>query len=267
MGEQSGLSETARRELADALWKASVDRVPVPQPSAAQPALTLADAYAVQQINAQRRLDRGERIIGRKIGLTSLAMQQQLGVDQPDYGVLTDAMAIPDGGVIVVAELVAPKLEPEYAFRIDADLPPNPTREQIDASIGAVAVAIEVIDSRVADWRIGLVDTVADNASSAAIVVGEWVDATPELLTRIIDTDITMTRDGETVAQGPGSAVLGDPRAAVYWLADAIGAFGDGIAAGSTVLAGAVAAAVAIEPGTDWRAGAEGFAPVTVRAE
>lgn len=267
MAERSGLSAEAKQELADALWHAASDRVAIPQPSAAHPELTLADAYEVQRINTQRRLDRGERFIGRKIGLTSLAMQQQLGVDQPDYGVLTDAMVIPDGGVIAVAELVAPKLEPEYAFRIDTELPPNPSLAQIDAAIGAVAVAIEVIDSRIADWRIGLVDTVADNASSAAIVVGDWVDATPELLARIIATDITMTRDGETVAQGPGSAVLGDPRAAVHWLAEAIGAFGDGIAAGSTVLAGAVAAAVVVEPGARWQAGAEGFAPVTVLTE
>ena len=204
----------------------------------------------MQQIGIERRLTAGERLVGRKVGLTSQAMQRQLGVDRPDFGAITDAMVVPNGGTLDPAALIAPRLEPEYAFRIGEDLPPSPSYGEVRASIDAVALSIEVIDSRVSEWDIGLVDTIADNASSARIAVGQWRTASPELLDAIVDGDISLLRDGVEVASGPGSAVLGDPIAAIHWLATAIGEFGQSLERGSTVLAGAVCAAVPLDPGT-----------------
>ncbi len=252
--------------LADRLAAAEQERVGIARPSGENPALTVEDAYRVQQIGIERRLASGERLVGRKIGLTSRAMQQQLGVDQPDFGAITDAMVVPNGGSLDTAALIAPRLEPEYAFRIGENLPPSPSYGEVRASIDAVALSIEVIDSRVSNWDIGLVDTSADNASSARIAVGEWRAASPELLDAIVDGEISLLRDGAEVASGPGSAVLGDPVAAIHWLATAIGAFGQSLERGSTVLAGAVCAAAPLEPGTAWECRSEGFAPVSLVA-
>lgn len=261
-----GVGAEEIRAIADALWAAERTGEPIPQPSATRPELSLEDAYRVQAVNIERRLARDERVVGRKVGLTSLAMQRQLGVDQPDFGVITDAMLIADGGGLELAGLIAPRLEPEFAFRIDAELPPSPSAEEVRAAIGAVCVSIEVIDSRIADWRIGLVDTVADNASSARIVLGAWREATPGLLEQLLDTRISLARNGEEVASGPGSAVLGDPVAAVHWLAGTVGAFGQAFSRGSVVLAGAVTGAVPVIAGETWSASATGFEPVTIFA-
>lgn len=252
----------ALQQLADALHEAEASRVPIGRPSQADPGLTVDDAYAVQRVNINRRLAAGECRVGRKIGLTSLAMQQQLGVDSPDYGVVTDAMVIPDGGELDLDLLIAPRAEAEFAFRIGRDLPPSPTAEDLAGAIDGVSVALEIIDSRVADWNIGLVDTIADNASSARIVSGAFVPATPELLDALPDLTISLLRDGETLVEGPGSAVLGDPRISLHWLAGAIGAYGDRFEAGDIVLAGAVAKAVDLVPGAVWEARAEGLPPV-----
>ena len=249
--------------LADALYEAEVSGIPVSPPSSAR-ALTLEEAYAVQRLNAARRYEAGERVVGRKVGLTSLAMQKQLGVDQPDFGVITDAMVVTDGGTLDASELIAPRAEAEFAFRFGYDLAPSPSTDDLRAAIDGVAVAIEIIDSRVADWKIALVDTVADNASSARIVYGEIVPATPELLASLPGTVITMRRNREEVAAGPGSAVLGDPLIALEWLAGAIGAFGESFRAGDVVLAGAVAAAVPLAAGDEFDASAAELSPVSI---
>ncbi|MEZ3161605.1 fumarylacetoacetate hydrolase family protein [Microbacterium sp. BWT-B31] len=253
------------REIADALARATALRAPIDQPSASHD-LSVDDAYRIQARGVAARVERGERVVGHKVGLTSLAMQRQLGVDQPDFGVITDAMVVPHAGALSLDELIAPRLEPEFAFRIDRALPASPTTEQVAAAIGAVAVSIEVIDSRVRDWRIGLADTIADNASSARIVLGAWVAASGELLARLADTRVALERDGTEVAAGPGSAVLGDPVVAVHWLATTIGRYGQAFEPGSVVLSGAVCGAVAPDgPGT-WRAIAQGFEPAVLRA-
>lgn len=250
-------------DLADALHGAEVSGIPVPPPSATR-ALTLEEAYTVQRINAARRQEAGERVVGRKVGLTSLAMQKQLGVDQPDFGVITDTMVVPDGGTLDAGELIAPRAEAEFAFRIGNDLDPFPSPDELRAAIDGVAVAIEIIDSRVADWKITLADTVADNASSARIVYGAVVPATPKLLAGLPDAVIAMRRNGDEVAVGPGSAVLGDPLVALEWLADAIGAFGESFHAGDIVLAGAVAAAVPLTSGDVFDASAAGLPSVSI---
>ncbi|MBB6389821.1 2-keto-4-pentenoate hydratase [Microbacterium thalassium] len=253
------------RILADELREAERLRRPIPTPSATNAALTVGDAYEIQRFNIGVREAAGERRVGRKIGLTSLAMQQQLGVDSPDFGVITDAMVVPDGGELDAAALIAPRVEAEFAFRIGRDLHPSPSAEELADAVDGVAVALEIIDSRVADWKIGLVDTVADNASSARIVTGGFVAPTRSLLAALPEAIVTMRRDGEQVAAGPGSAVLGDPLVSLRWLADAIGAFGDAFQAGDVVLAGAVDRAAPLAPGQSWEASAEGFPAVAFR--
>lgn len=251
------------RTLADSLHAAEATGSAVAPVSAGRD-LTLEDAYTVQRINIARRLAAGERVIGRKVGLTSLAMQQQLGVDRPDFGVITDAMVVDDGGVLDATHLLAPRAEAEFAFRIGSDLPVSPSLDQVRAGVDGVAVALEIIDSRIADWKITLIDTVADNASSCRIVCGAVASATPELLQALPGAVITMRRNGDDVATGPGSAVLGDPMRALHWLAGAIGAFGERFRAGDIVLAGAVAAAVPLAPGDQFQAVADGLPDVSV---
>jgi 2-keto-4-pentenoate hydratase len=251
--------------LAAALHGAETTGTPVPV-SSIDRRLTLEEAYTVQRINIARRLESGERVAGHKIGLTSLAMQRQLGVDQPDFGVITDAMVVPDGGVLDIGTLIAPRAEAEFAFSIGRDLTPAAPSEELQDAIDGVALSIEIIDSRIADWKITLVDTVADNASSARIVHAEMVPATPEILRSLPQAVISLARNGEEVASGPGSAVLGDPLVALQWLVRAIGAFGDGFRAGDVVLAGAVAAAVPFAAGDVFEATAAGFPPVSVSA-
>lgn len=250
--------------IADVLRDAEGARSAVQPPSNLRPELSLDEAYLVQRVNIQRRTQHGERLAGHKVGLTSLAMQRQLGVDQPDFGVITDRMVISDGASVCLDELIAPRLEAEFAFQFGADLPAAPSVEQLVAGLSGIAVALEVIDSRVADWRISLVDTVADNASSARVVYGDFVPGTAVALSALPATIITLARDGEDLVSGPGSAVLGDPLLALHWLSTAIGEYGDRFRAGDVVLAGAVAAAVPLTPGSTWEARADGFAPVTL---
>jgi 2-keto-4-pentenoate hydratase len=210
----------------------------------------MSTAYAVQQANVARRLARGERIVGRKIGLTSLAVQAQLGVDQPDFGTLFASMASGDDEPMSLATLIVPKVEAEIALVLAHDL----THERhtfadiLLASAFALA-AIEVVDSRIRDWDIRFVDTVADNASSARFVLG----SRPVPLSDIDLTECTMTlsRDGDVLSRGSGAACLGNPLNAAAWLADRMVALGTPLRAGDVVLTGALGPMVAVRtPGT-----------------
>lgn len=252
--------------LAEALHRAEEDRRPIPPLSLTSPGLTIESAYRIQRHNVELRLAAGERQVGHKVGLTSRAMQQQLGVDQPDFGVLTDRMQIANGGTFDPRTLIAPRIEPEFAFRIGEDLPPAPDLAQLRAAIDGVAVALEIIDSRIADWKIALVDTVADNASSARVVWGEFAPADEGMLTALPGREITLRQDGAVAATGAGSAVLGDPLVSLHWLATAIGAFGERFRAGDRVLAGAVCAAVPLTADSEWQTAAPGLAPVRFTA-
>jgi 2-keto-4-pentenoate hydratase len=207
-------------ELAGLLRRAEADRRPLAPLIHLRPELDITEAYAVQDLNTRVRLAAGERLVGRKVGLTSLAMQRQLGVDEPDFGVLFDSMRIPDRGSIMIDELIAPRAEAEIAFVLGRPLSgPDVTVADARAAVAQVLPAIEIIDSRIADWKIALADTIADNASSARVVVGAAVDATPELLATLKDERIELAVNGRMVAQGTGAAVLGDPIEAVAWLA------------------------------------------------
>lgn len=250
------------RRIADDLHRAETTGVPIAPPSAAWPDFTLEDAYRVQRINIDRRLRAGERAVGHKVGLTSRAMQQMLGVDSPDFGVVTDALVLSNGSHLDVDALIAPRVEAEFAFRIGRTLSPFPDRDEIMHSIVGVSVALEVIDTRVAEWRIALVDTVADNASCARVVFGAFLPATPELIDSLPAAVVSLDENGAERVSGAGAAVLGHPLTALTWLATTLGGVGDVFREGDVILAGAVAAAVPLVADARYTASAAGFGAV-----
>lgn len=251
MQESMGtLSGSEHREAAERLERAAAEVRPIAPLTDRWGDLSLEDAYAIQGLVIDHRIAMGERRIGWKIGLTSQAMQRQLGVDQPDFGPLLDGMQVADGGRCPVADLIAPRVEGEIAFRLASDLSGTELgTDEVLAACEAVVPALEIIDSRIADWRIALADTVADHASAARFVVGEGGCA-PDALD-LAAAEVVLRRDGEEVERGTGAAVLEHPANAVAWLAGTLAQFGEGLRAGDLILAGALHAAIAADPGTE----------------
>lgn len=205
-------------------------------------------AYAVQTINTRFWEAQGRRIVGRKAGLTAKAVQEQLGVDQPDFGVLFDDMRVADGGTLDAAKCIQPKAEAEIAFVLSADLPSaDTTPEDVAAAVATVHAAIEIVDSRIADWKIAFADTVADNGSSAFFVLAE--QGLPLAGLDLEGAAMEMTFDGVVVSTGIGAAALGNPLNAAAWLARTLAARGEPLKAGDVLLAGALGPMVALQPG------------------
>lgn len=237
--------EATLRLLADQLWQAQFDTTPCAPLTRGVPTLDTADAYAIQTINVQRRMnERGlngpkARHIGHKIGLTSHAVQSWLGVDEPDFGVLLDDMVVPDGGLANTAMLLQPRAEGEVAFVLERDLAgPGVTAADVISATAYVLPSIEIVDSRVADWEVKYEDTVADNASSGMFVLGTRP-------TRLEDVDLvlagmTLLKNGRVKSTGAGAACLGNPVNAVVWLANKFGEFGKTLRAGEVILSGAL---------------------------
>ncbi len=207
-----------------------------------------AGAYAVQEINTRYWEAQGRRIVGRKAGLTAKAVQAQLGVDQPDFGVLFEDMAVADGGRLDPARAIQPKAEAEIAFVLGAGLPdPETTPEQVAAAVATVHAAIEIVDSRIADWKITFADTVADNGSSAYFVLA--APGPPLAGLDLEGAAMEMTINGAVVSTGVGAAALGNPLNAAAWLARTLAGRGEPLKAGDVVLAGALGPMVALKPG------------------
>lgn len=254
--------------LAGRLWQAAAARAPIAPLRDAAAQLGIAadadDAYQVQRINRDRRVRSGDRVVGRKIGLTSLAVQRQLGVDSPDFGNLWSRSAYGDGDELPIATLIQPKVEAEVAIVVgrDLDAPDATVADVIRATEFALA-ALEIVDSRIADWRIGLFDTIADNASAGAFVLG----ADPVRLHRLKlrDARMAMTRNDVAASDGVGSACLGHPLNAAAWLARALARIGDPLRAGDIVLTGALGPMVGAGAGDRFEAQIEGLGRVAVR--
>jgi 2-keto-4-pentenoate hydratase len=233
----------------------------------------LAAAYAVQQGLVGARLDAGAAVVGRKIGATSEAVQKQLGVDQPDFGYLLDEMDVSDaardgGGAISMRTLLQPRVEAEVAFRLgrDIDVPEDQiTLDLVRDAVDVALPALEIVDSRIADWKIGFTDTVADCASSALFVVG--TDERPLTEVSPVDVVMSLTINGEERSSGNGAACLGDPLEALRWLAVQSARFGDPLRAGQLVLSGALGPFVPFAPGDRVEASISGFDTLSVEFE
>lgn len=249
------------RTAADRLWDAA--RSGEPTGPVADLIGSDDEAYAVQEINTERAVEAGRRLVGRKIGLTSLTVQRQLGVDRPDYGMLFADMAVDDGAEIPAGRLLQPRVEAEIAFVLGADLPhPDTTAGEVMRAVDYVVAAIEIVDSRIADWKISYFDTVADNASSGLYVLGSRPVALRDV--DVVSCGMVMERAGEPVSVGAGRACLGSPISAAAWLARTMAAAGRPLSAGDTILSGALGPMVGVAPGDTFEARIDGLGAVTV---
>lgn len=240
--------DTRLDAAAAALLGAYATREPIAPLTETYDGLTVDDAYAIQDRQIASWQADGRRIVGYKIGLTSEAMQRQLGVDQPDCGFILEGMVYAEDEPVDVGTLIAPKVEPEIAVVLGKDLTgPDVTPADVEDAIDSVVGAIELIDSRIEGWRIKLVDTIADNASSAGLVTG--ATRLPLADVDIVGLGVTMRRGDEVVGEGTGAAVLGSPINAIVWLANRLGRYGVTLKAGSVVLPGSVCAAVPVAAG------------------
>ena len=244
------LSAQIREELAAELAQAERSRVPISPLTAAQPGIDVVDAYEIQLINIRQRIAEGARVVGHKVGLSSEAMQQMMGVDEPDYGHLLNEMQVFEDKPVKASNYLYPRVEVEVAFILAADLPgADCTEEDVLAATEAFAPAIELIDSRISDWKIKLCDTIADNASSAGFVLGTQRVKPGDI--DIKNIDAALTKNGEVVAQGRSDAVLGNPVTAVAWLARKVESFGVRLKAGDIVLPGTATRAIDVHAGDD----------------
>jgi 2-keto-4-pentenoate hydratase len=255
------------RELAERLQNAWQARLPVEPFSDSGEITSVDESYAVQRAWASIRADDGEASVGRKIGLTSRGMQAQMGVHEPDFGELwaSRAFAPRDGIAEFPTELfIQPRVEGELAFLIGGELVgPGITADDVLAAAVAVSPAIEVVDSRIADWRIKLVDTIADNASYGAFTLGEWSE---DLLRQDLrEVRLSVTHNQQMTVSEQGRAVLGSPLAAVAWLANKLGSFGEPIRAGDVVLSGSFGPASAAVAGDEFTVEVPGQKPVRAR--
>jgi len=229
-------------------WRSGIGTRPI---SEQRPGLTVADAYAIQTGWAALRRAQGDRILGRKIGLTSIAVQRQLGVSEPDYGDLWDSDFYPtrDGEVTVpFSRFIDPRIEAEVAFLFRDEVKgPGKTPEQILAATEACALAIEIVDSRIADWKITLVDTIADNASFGGYALGPWDRDLPRAA--LDSLEMKIMRDGDVLASGMGHAVMGNPAIATTWLVNRLGEMGVSIAPGDVIISGAMTKMLPVKSG------------------
>lgn len=224
----------------------------------------VAAAYAVQRRLARGRLDAGARVVGHKIGLTSAAVQRQLGVDRPDFGVLFDDMDVSAAGEIPIGRLLQPKIEAEVAFVLADDLDEDDlSHDRVRGAVACAVAALEIVDSRIAGWDITFADTVADNASSGLFVLGSQRTSLDGF--EPAGTVMELSANGEVVSRGTGAACLGDPLAALAWLARTARDLGDPLRAGQVVLSGALGPMVPVTPGLHVTATLSGLGTVTAR--
>ena len=249
---------------ARALYDARRTRVPIPPFTDDDPTLGMADGYAIQRELIELLLADGDRVVGHKVGLTSKPMQKMVGVDSPDYGPVLASTIYRDGDTIPAGRFIAPKIEAEIVFVIGERLEgPGVTVTQAHAAIAGAVAAMEIVDSRIADWRIKLADTVADLASNGAMATSSRIVPITDIDSRLVG--MTLTRNGELIDTGAGAAALGDPVAVVAWLANVLGGDGVALEPGHLIMTGALHAAVPMTPGDVFRAEFDRLGPITVR--
>ncbi len=251
-------------QLGDELYQALVNREVLAPLTERHPEISIADAYRIQQRMNARRLEAGERVVGKKIGVTSRAVMNMLGVYQPDFGLLTDGMLYNEGEAIPANTLIQPKAEGEIAFVLKKDLKgPGVTAADVLAATEGVMTCFEIVDSRIRDWKIRIQDTVADNASCGVFVLGDsLVDP------RRVDLNtcgMILEKNGEIVATGSGAAALGAPANAVAWLANMLGSLDMALKAGEVILSGSLAIMVPVQAGDNLRVTIGGIGGCSVR--
>ena len=260
------LSTAARAELAADLAEAERTRVPMSPLIVAYPDIDVVDAYEIQLINIRQRIAEGAVVVGHKVGLSSEAMQKMMGVDEPDYGHLLADMEVFEDVPVPAAKYLFPRVEVEVGFLLAEDLPgAGCTEDDVLAATAAFAPSIELIDTRIRDWKIALCDTIADNASSAGYVLGPARVSPKDI--DITAVDAVLTRNGEVVAEGRSDAVLGNPVTAVAWLARKVDSFGVRLRAGDIVLPGSCTRAIDARPGDEFVADFAGLGSVRLSFE
>ena len=254
---------TAERHGADLFAALRAGRSVSPL-SERDPALTIDDAYAISLDFLSRRKAEGERVVGKKIGVTSKAVQDMLGVHQPDFGFLTDWMHVTGNIAIADRKLIQPRAEAEIAFILREGIKgPGVTPAQVIASTEAIAPCFEIVDSRITDWRIGIVDTVADNASCGVFLLGEArADPRAHDLPAL---EVTVRKNGKEISRGLGSAVQGNPAQSVAWLASTLGAYGVSLDAGDIILSGSLVPLEDAGPGDVFEMELHGIGGCTAR--
>ena len=260
------LSFEVRDELAAELAQAERSRVSIKPLTDGVQGIDVVDAYEIQLINIRQRVAEGARVIGHKVGLSSEAMQKMMNVDEPDYGHLLDEMEVFEDKPVAAGRFLYPRVEVEVGFILADDLPGEGcTEDDVLAATAAFAPSIELIDTRITDWKIKLCDTIADNASSAGWVLGKERVSPKDIDIRAIDA--VLTRNGEVVAEGRSDAVLGNPVTAVAWLARKVDQFGVRLKAGDIVLPGSCTRAIDARPGDDFVAQFDGLGSVRLSFE
>lgn len=260
------LSVATRDELAADLAQAERSREPIAPLTAGHPDIDVVDAYEIQLINIRQRVAEGARVVGHKVGLSSLAMQQMMGVDEPDYGHLLDEMEVFEDTPVRAGRFLYPRVEVEVGFILSEDLPgAGCTEDDVLAATEALVPSIELIDTRITDWKIALCDTIADNASSAGFVLGKARVSPRDVDVKTVDA--VLTRNGEIVAEGRSDAVLGNPVTAVAWLARKVESFGVRLKKGDIVLPGSCTRAIDAHAGDEFVADFKGLGSVRLSFE
>jgi 2-keto-4-pentenoate hydratase len=257
------LTATQREAAADLLWVAERDCAPIQPLSGTFDGIDVVDAYEIQLLNIARKRDAGAGVYGHKVGLSSPVMQQMMGVDEPDYGHLLETMVLFEQSPVPADRYCYPRIEVEIAYILGDTLPGEScTEDDVLRATEYLAPSLELIDSRIADWRIGLADTIADNASSAGVVLGAArvrpADLDPA------DIEAVLLQDGVEVARGNTSAVLGNPTTAVAWLARKVASFGVKLEAGHVILPGSCTRAFDVRAGSTFRAEFSGLGSVAL---
>jgi 2-keto-4-pentenoate hydratase len=260
------LSVAIRDELAADLAQAERSREPIAPLTSVYPDIDVVDAYEIQLINIRQRVAEGARVLGHKVGLSSLAMQQMMGVDEPDYGHLLDEMQVFEDTPVKADRYLYPRVEVEVGFILAADLPgAGCTEDDVLAATEALVPSIELIDTRITDWKIALCDTIADNASSAGFVLGQARVSPRDLDVKAIDA--VLTRNGEVITEGRSDAVLGNPVTAVAWLSRKVESFGVRLRKGDIVLPGSCTRAIDAHAGDEFVAEFAGLGSVRLSFE
>jgi 2-keto-4-pentenoate hydratase len=249
---------------ARALYEARRTRTPIPPFTDVDPTLDMADGYAIQRELVPLLLAEGDSIVGYKVGVTSKAMQRLIGIDSPDYGPVLASTVYRDSDTIPLDRFIQPKIEAEIVFVLGERLAgPGVSVTDARRAIAGAAAAMEIVDSRIEDWRIKLADTVADLASNGAVAISSRLVPLDDLDPRLVG--MMITRNGELLDTGAGAAALGDPVAVVAWLANVLGADGVALEPGHLVMTGSLHAAEPMNPGDVFRAEFDRLGPVTVR--